>query len=59
MLLRPAGLTGYFFSGLDWSEDSAEDDDVEAERVPPYHNAWRLQEGHTKDVYVAFSHAHS
>uniref|UniRef100_A0A4W5P9W3 INO80 complex subunit D n=1 Tax=Hucho hucho TaxID=62062 RepID=A0A4W5P9W3_9TELE len=36
--------------GLDWSEDSAEDDDVEAERVPPYHNTWRLQEGHTQDV---------
>ncbi|KAI1899019.1 hypothetical protein AGOR_G00078370, partial [Albula goreensis] len=29
--------------GLDWSEDSAEDED-EAERIPPYHYAWRLQE---------------
>ncbi|XP_038870415.1 INO80 complex subunit D-like [Salvelinus namaycush] len=36
--------------GLDWSEDSSEDDEVEAERVPPYHNAWRLQEGHLQDV---------
>uniref|UniRef100_A0A8C7RD57 INO80 complex subunit Da n=1 Tax=Oncorhynchus mykiss TaxID=8022 RepID=A0A8C7RD57_ONCMY len=36
--------------GLDWSEDSSEDDEVEAERVPPYHNAWRLQEGHLRDV---------
>ncbi|XP_029504447.2 INO80 complex subunit D-like isoform X1 [Oncorhynchus nerka] len=36
--------------GLDWSEDSSEDDEVEAERVPPYHNAWRLQEGHMQDV---------
>ncbi|CDQ84083.1 unnamed protein product [Oncorhynchus mykiss] len=36
--------------GLDWSEDSSEDDEVEAERVPPYHNAWRQQEGHLRDV---------
>ncbi|XP_062313750.1 INO80 complex subunit Da isoform X1 [Osmerus eperlanus] len=33
--------------GLDWSEDSEEDE--EAERVPPYQASWRLQGGHLQD----------
>ncbi|MGH0121954.1 UNVERIFIED_CONTAM: hypothetical protein FKN15_077435 [Acipenser sinensis] len=34
--------------GLDWSEDSAEDDD-EAEHLPPYQYAWRLRERYSQD----------
>ncbi|KAJ8282162.1 hypothetical protein COCON_G00046810 [Conger conger] len=34
--------------GLDWSEDSAEEED-EGERVPPYQYTWRLQERGSQD----------
>ncbi|MBN3288889.1 IN80D protein, partial [Polyodon spathula] len=34
--------------GLDWSEDSAEDDD-EVEHLPPYQYAWRLRERYSQD----------
>ncbi|XP_041119441.1 INO80 complex subunit D-like [Polyodon spathula] len=34
--------------GLDWSEDSAEDDD-EVEHLPPYQYAWRLRETYSQD----------
>ncbi|XP_036396114.1 INO80 complex subunit D-like [Megalops cyprinoides] len=34
--------------GLDWSEDSAEDED-EMERVPPHQYTWRLQERFSQD----------
>ncbi|XP_028661938.2 INO80 complex subunit D isoform X1 [Erpetoichthys calabaricus] len=34
--------------GLDWSEDSAEDDE-EAEHMPPYHYTWRLRERYLQD----------
>ncbi|KAL0963874.1 hypothetical protein UPYG_G00314690 [Umbra pygmaea] len=36
--------------GLDWSEDSSEEDEVEAERVPPYHNIWSLQKGQPQEI---------
>lgn len=35
--------------GLDWSEDSAEDEEEETERVPPRQSSWRLQGGHLQD----------
>ncbi|KAJ8338528.1 hypothetical protein SKAU_G00374940 [Synaphobranchus kaupii] len=34
--------------GLDWSEDSAEDED-EVERIPPHQYTWRLQERCSQD----------
>ncbi|MBN3296751.1 IN80D protein, partial [Amia calva] len=34
--------------GLDWSEDSAEDDE-EVDRLPPYQYAWRLRERYSQD----------
>uniref|UniRef100_A0A8C4S0F7 INO80 complex subunit Da n=1 Tax=Erpetoichthys calabaricus TaxID=27687 RepID=A0A8C4S0F7_ERPCA len=38
--------------GLDWSEDSAEDDE-EAEHMPPYHYTWRLRERYLQDRCVS------
>ncbi|XP_066542466.1 INO80 complex subunit Da [Hoplias malabaricus] len=31
--------------GLDWSEDSADEDEDSGERIPPLHQTWRLREG--------------
>uniref|UniRef100_W5MY44 INO80 complex subunit Da n=1 Tax=Lepisosteus oculatus TaxID=7918 RepID=W5MY44_LEPOC len=38
-------------TGLDWSEDSAEDDE-EVERLLPYQYAWRLRERYSQDNHT-------
>lgn len=33
------------YSGLDWSDESADEDEEAEERLPSLPQAWRLQEG--------------